>query len=123
LRCESDYQRLPNGVVIWREGYAEHLKVRGEDGHFDVVGHGTPSDISGMNASEVADSVRGSAGFNGQDVRLLSCETGSPEESFAQDLADNLGVNVQAPTSNIYVSGRGGISFDPNGSFQVFGPS
>jgi len=98
------------------------LKVPGEDGYFDVVGHGTPSDVSGMSPAELAAKVEGNPGWGGQNVRLLSCSTGCPSGSYAQDLANQLGVTVKAPTTDFLVSSRGGITFLDGGSWQWFRP-
>jgi hypothetical protein len=35
-------------------------------------------------------------GWHGQDVRLLSCSTGCPSGTYAQELANDLGVTAQA---------------------------
>jgi RHS repeat-associated protein len=78
------------------------------DGYFDVIGHGLPNEIEGMSADELADLLRKeNSGWNGQNVRLLSCWTACPSGSFAQDLANNLGVDVVAPTTEIEASSRG----------------
>jgi filamentous hemagglutinin len=86
------------------------LKIPGEEGYFDVIGHGTPTTVSGMSADEVEQIIRQQPAWQGQDVRLLSCSTGGcPVEGgapIAQQLADFLGVGVKAPTSVFLVSGR-----------------
>lgn len=98
--------------------YAER---HADDGIYDVVGHGTPNDIAGYSAQEVADRISPTLG--GRVVRLLSCETGSPSGSFAQDLANNLGVTVQAPTTNIGASGSGKtLFFETGGEWKWFTP-
>jgi len=98
-----------------------------EEGYFDVIGHGTPTDISGMPASDVAAAVRETPSWNGQDVRLLSCSTGgcpiNGGESIAQQLADALQVHVKAPTTDILIDGRGKITFDPGGTWKIFSPA
>ena len=76
-----------------------------------------------MSRAEVANVVRETPSWAGQDVRLLSCSTGCPTGSFAQDLASELGVGVKAPTTDIYVTGRGGVSFDPGGEWRWFYPA
>lgn len=98
------------------------LKVPGEEGYFDVVGHGTPSDVSGMSPAELAAKLEANPGWGGQNVRLLSCSTGCPSGTYAQDLANQLGVTVQAPTTDFLVSGRGGITFLDGGGWQWFRP-
>jgi hypothetical protein len=92
------------------------------EGYYDVIGHGTPGSIEGRSAAEVADRIRVASG--GQNVRLLSCQTGCPTGNFAQDLADRLGVRVQAPTSDIGASGRGNsLEFFDGGEWRWFDPS
>ena len=38
----------------------------------------------------------------GQPIRLLSCDTGSSNSGFAQNLANKLGVVVEAPTKLVW---------------------
>jgi len=108
--------------AIWNARRAPH-----EEGYFDVIGHGTPTDISGRSAPDVAAAVRATPSWNGQDVRLLSCSTrGCPingGESIAQELADALQVQVKAPTTDILVDGRGKITFDSGGTWKIFSPA
>ena len=66
-----------------------------EPGYYDVIGYGSPNSLAGQSAVEIADKLRVSSG--GQNIRLLSCWTACPSGSFAQDLANNLGVRVMAP--------------------------
>ena len=98
------------------------MRVKPEAGVFDVIGHGTPSSVSGMSASDLAGAIRARPGWGGQDIRLLSCSTGCPTGTFAQDLANDLGVVVRAPTSDIFVSSRGGITFENGGGWRIFSP-
>ncbi len=76
-----------------------------EEGYYDVIGHGSPSDLAGRTPAELADHIRVASG--GQNIRLLSCQTGRPAGDFAQSLADDLGVRVTAPTTDIGASGSG----------------
>ena len=98
------------------------MRVPGENGYFDVIGHGTATDVSGMSPGELAARIRGNGGWGGQNVRLLSCSTGCPTGTYAQELANELGVTVQAPTTDFYVSSRGGVTFDPGGGWAFFSP-
>lgn len=98
------------------------LKVPAEPGYFDVIGNGTPTDVSGLSPSELADQIESNPGWGGQNVRLLSCSTGCPSGTYAQDLANDLGVTVQAPTTDVWVSSRGVIHFDPGGDWAYFSP-
>jgi len=91
-----------------------------EEGLFDVIGHGTPNDIAGQSPSQIADRIR--VASDGQDIRLLSCQTGCSAGTFAQDLADELGVRVKAPTSDIASSGRGNTLNMFGGDWRWFDP-
>ena len=96
-----------------------------EEGFFDVIAHGTPTSIADMPASEVADIIRETPSWQGQPVRLLSCSTACPIDGgppVAQQLADDLGVSVKAPTTEIIVSSRGTMSLEDGGEWVVFTP-
>ena len=51
--------------------------------------------------------MKESGSFKGNAIRLLSCNTGNGDYSFAQGLADGLGVPVKAPTSYLWVTPQG----------------
>lgn len=92
-----------------------------EEGYFDVLGHGCPNDIAGYSPAEVAEKIRPLSG--GQDIRLLSCQTGCPRGSFAQDLANEMGVRVMAPTTDIGASGSGkALTVFDGGKWRWFDP-
>jgi hypothetical protein len=91
-----------------------------EGGMYDVIGHGSPNAIAGRSAAEVGDRI--GAASEGQDIRLLSCRTGCPTGSFAQDLANNLGVRVKAPTADIGASSRGNTLDMFGGGWRWFSP-
>lgn len=92
-----------------------------EAGLHDIVGHGSPNSIAGRSATEVAERV--GAVSNGQNIRLLSCQTGCPSGSFAQDLANLLTVRVKAPTTDIGASGRGNtLTIFDGGEWRWFDP-
>lgn len=75
------------------------------DGMLDVVGHGNSNamqiDFPGgprtVTPAEMAAMIRAQPQFNGQPIRLISCETGCDQTGFARQLADELGVPVYAP--------------------------
>jgi hypothetical protein len=88
------------------------------EGYTDVIGHGSPNDLAGMSASELAGKLP-----SGQNVRLLSCQTGCPSGTFAQDLANEMGVRVMAPTTDIGASGSGKtLTIFDGGEFRCFIP-
>ena len=101
-----------------------------KEGFFDFAAHGTSNSIeygtrdNKMNAREVARIIMHNESYNGEKVRLLSCSTGSTEDGFAQQLANALGVEVEAPTDILYVypDGRMMVGFDGTGEMKIFRP-
>ena len=56
--------------------------------------------------------IRHTKGWNGQNIRLLSCSTGQRVEGdycFAEELANALGVKVKAPNDVLYIVENGEI--------------
>ena len=51
--------------------------------------------------------IQNSDGYNGQAIRLLSCNTGSLDDGFAQNLANKLNVKVSAPTNYLWATKNG----------------
>lgn len=88
-----------------------------KDGYFDIAAHGATNYIeygeSGkiMSARELANIIKRDPTYNGEKIRLLSCDTGATDDGFAQDLANALGVEVEAPNDVLLVA--------PNGKFEV----
>jgi hypothetical protein len=121
--------------------------VTPEPGFEDFGMHGTPDSVeyytnSGTrtyyNAHEFADILRADNAYNGGNIRLLSCNTGGSSEGFAQQLANELKVDVKAPTEPLWVDENGnmfitdsevlaqmwydGEKVNPTGVFKVFHP-
>lgn len=76
-----------------------------------------------------AEVVRADGAWNGKPITLFSCETGQARPdggSFAQDLANELGVAVTAPTELAWSSGGDFYStsgsYDASGQLQPDGP-
>ena len=100
--------------------------------------HGTPQAVQGgdgsmMDAAQFAEQVRKRTDWDGQSpVRLFSCDTGSAPDGFGQQLADQLGVNVTAPTKPVWSTSNGspfvtdmdpitgGPVWPPNGGWVEF---
>jgi len=93
----------------------------GPDGQFDVIAHGNETQIEIntaegaklVDASEAADYIRAADGYDGQDVRLLSCSTGADADGFAQQLANELGVKVTAPNDILWSRPDGSLEVAP----------
>jgi hypothetical protein len=85
------------------------------DGWFDVVAHGTSQQVEVMTSKGpalvdhrvAARLIQQEPGYQGQPIRLLSCETGACDAGFAQHLANRLGVPVQAPTELLWAYDNG----------------
>ncbi|MBD5080275.1 MAG: hypothetical protein HDT44_00735 [Ruminococcaceae bacterium] len=93
------------------------------EGYTDIVCHGSPDEllIYGLDgeewsysAKEAANIIRNSKEYDGKAVRLISCSTGKGENCIAQQIADELGVNVLAPNEIISVDVNGEMFISDN---------
>lgn len=106
--------------------YAEDLRqayhlygIKPKDDYYDVVIHGSPKSLEYehkfiINAETLAYIISGRRDFHGDDIRLLSCNTGVKDNNgqcVAQEVANILKVKVLAPT--------GILNFNPNGTLTV----
>jgi filamentous hemagglutinin len=91
-----------------------------KNGVFDVVAHGGTAIIlithNGktleINSRTAAKLIKAKSGYKrGQPIRLLACNTGASANGFAQNLANKLGVIVEAPTKVVWAY--------PNGRYVV----
>jgi hypothetical protein len=93
------------------------------DGYFDVVAHGSPNkiQIETLNGPVLVDHrtaarlIEQQPGYNGQNIRLFSCSTGACDTGFAQNLANKLNVEVQAPTDLLWAYPNGKTVVAPKG--------
>ena len=129
--------KLPQGFSAFPEGDAlnERIKkVRPDGNKFDVAMHGSPTAVAfggneaNMSPHLLAQIIRHSEGYHGQDVRLLSCSTGSSVDGaycFAEELANALGVTVWAPNDLLMVNKDGifYIGLDGSGQMVSFSPN
>ena len=111
------------------------------NGYFDVIAYGTPNSIQITHNEQhmmvdhrtAARLIQNSDGYNGQAIRLLSCNAGALDNGFAQNLANKLNVEVYAPTDylwstpngNYFVAGMGNSKvpdMSDIGSFKLFLP-
>lgn len=107
--------------------YFSHISKRADvdrNGVYDVVAHGGQAIIQIESNGETikvdsriaANLIRRKTDYKrGQPIRLLSCNTGSTSFGFAQNLANKLGVVVEAPTKLVWAL--------PNGRYFVAGRS
>lgn len=96
-------------------------KIEPKEGFFDVAMHGTPKavcfgtrDAANMSPRLLADLIKHNPDYNGENIRLFSCETGKTsglpawDYCFAEELSNCLGVIVEAPDDLLYIRLDGG---------------
>lgn len=125
------------GMLVFRPGdpLLKSMQRVKNHGTFDVGIHGGPTSVGyqvkngaahlaenwhSFNHREVASLMR-AHGWNGEPVRLLSCQTGMKSDGFAQDLANTLGVKVEAPNDFLWVypNGRTAVApFNNSGTYM-----
>jgi RHS repeat-associated protein len=90
-------------------------------GIYTVAGHGNPKNVVNgttyLNASALANLIRKDSKFQKQPVMLGSCNTGKQfmgRDSFAQNLANELGTPVTAPLAGAWYNEQGLVGAGPN---------
>ncbi len=129
--------KLENGFACFPDGdqLNENVKrVKPLKTYFDVAMHGSQtavgfgSEEANMSPRLLASVIRHSNGWDGQKVRLLSCNTGKRIENdycFAEELANALGVKVKAPTDVLYIPPNGEMYVGDSGEgyFETYKPN
>ncbi|WP_226961992.1 MULTISPECIES: RHS repeat-associated core domain-containing protein [Streptomyces] len=122
----------PNGTLIGNDpaSVRNFQNVRNEGRH-DVVAHGSRDGFLAMpegnvNGGQISDAIRNNPNYDGGDLRLMVCHSGSDTSGIAQDLANELGVTVKAPTDMVGTQPALGPGQTPrianNGSWRIFLP-
>lgn len=129
--------KLENGFACFPDGdpLNENVKrIKPLKTYFDVAMHGSQtavgfgSEETNMSPRLLASIIRHSDGWDGQKVRLLSCNTGKRIENdycFAEELANALGVKVKAPTDVLYIPPNGEMYVGDSGEgyFETYKPN
>ncbi|MDY5346845.1 MAG: hypothetical protein SPG37_04445 [Eubacteriales bacterium] len=129
--------KLKNGFSCFPDGdpLNENVqKVAPLKSYFDVAVHGSPSAVGfgtvelNMSPRLLAAIIRHTKGWNGQNIRLLSCSTGKRVDGdycFAEELANALGVKVKAPNDTLYIVENGElyVGLFKGGAFETFKPN
>ena len=107
-------------------------RVKKEEGLYDVGLHGTAQYVAAfgerIDYKSLWKAIRSREDYAGQDIRLVSCSTGSEDEKgfcFAQALADCSGKRVIAPSDKIWIMPDGRLLvgeswLSPNGVMRSF---
>lgn len=98
------------------DAYSATGDVPKYDGEYVIDIHGTPDSVGvldpdgawhEMTAQQFAGELK-KTGWDGKEpIRLFSCDTGKDPNGFAQQLADELGVKVTAPTEPVWSTKNG----------------
>ena len=112
--------------------YVESFSIEEEEGFKDVFLHGSSSSVQikkegklvNLSPTEFVDELY-KRGYNGEDIRLASCETGKGDNSFAQQVSKIIGGKVKAADSDVYYAPNEGVLFvgDPlrnTGKWRIF---
>ncbi|MFS0733898.1 hypothetical protein ABC304_03480 [Microbacterium sp. 1P10UB] len=133
-KTDAGWHFLPKGD----RDAASHVPIY--PGEYALDLHGSPQQVQGgdgtmMDAATFADVVRRRTDWDGQTpIRLFSCDTGADPDGFAQQLSNNLGVDVTAPTKPVWSQPNGAPfvtdidpvtgapAWPPNGAWVQFSP-
>ena len=109
----ADPISLPGPGVAW---VAKRIVSR--PGYQDVIVHGTRETVAikvkgewkHLSAEQLATRIREGGAWEGGNIRLVSCSTGTIPKGLACELAAELGVKVLAPDGVIVVHPQGGMT-------------
>ena len=120
IELEKDYATAGLMFISHRDNlYKYAIKVPAIEGFEDVTFHADRNSFMVLNPltsdlekrlspKQVARLIKNSNNYNNTNIRLLSCQSGyGGEESLAQQLADELGVTIQAPTEILAIDNTG----------------
>lgn len=98
------------------ELYRRMKKVKPLEGYYDVMGHsdgysliyGDLNDIddepgTAFTMKELKAVIHSDESYKGGPIRVVACDAGGTTDGLAQKLADEMGVEVLAPTASVYV--------------------
>lgn len=124
--------KIQHGISAFPEedAIARNVKaVPPVEGYFDFGCHGMPTSVAfgshepNMSPSLLAEYIRHHPDYTpGEGIRLLSCSTGKPQGvdyCFAEELANIMGVNVMAPSEDIFIRHDGTFCVGRNGKGEM----
>jgi hypothetical protein len=118
---ESDPMRSQAEMVAPREGvYTVDLH-----GSPDYTVAGTSGGDVSLSPADLGSIIRSDPNWQGEPIRLLSCSTGqipaSGDDPFAQQLSDNMGVEVSAPNGPAFNDAEGKVFSLEGAQVDAFG--
>ena len=102
--------------------YEKAKKIKPIPDYQDVVIHGDKTGFSYkdkdgnetlLNVSEFTKLLKESGLYKGGKIRLISCEVGADDAHTAQWFADDMGVEVLAPTDIVWIDDNGEMTIGP----------
>ena len=101
-------------------------KVKKDPGYTDVAIHGSKDSVGvwrikngeeefiDLDQRRLATFLKHDKGYIRGKIRLLSCSTGHPDGTFAQNLANKMGVVVRAPSDLLHIWFNGNMVIGPD---------
>ena len=108
---DRTYKNLANVPPI--DGY-EDIAVHADPYSFGFVDPVTEETVQSADAKFFANRVRESEKYTGGNIRLIACESGKLDNGIAQQFANEMGVQVLAPTKIVYTNSQGFIVLADN---------
>lgn len=106
------------GSPAWDAPFRSCPRIPPLPGHYDVIAHGTARTVeiqdphgnwTEISIKDLADRIRAQSDYvPGTPIRLVSCHTGADPSGVGQQLSNELGVPVLAPTQFVYPHQPGG---------------
>lgn len=99
--------------------YINAKKIKPIEGYQDIVIHGSKNGYcykdkdgkeTAVNPTEFSDMLKNSGLLTGDKIRLISCEAAAEGANVAQWLADDLGIEVLAPSDIVWVDHDGNMT-------------
>ena len=112
------------------------LNIKPIQGYEDIISHGDGKYFYAYgndgteykySPKEFVELIKNSQNYNGGAIRLLACDAGALVNGTAQQIANELKVNVLAPTKALWIYPDGDMfvastRFERDGEWKVFRP-
>jgi RHS repeat-associated protein len=121
MQCGGPISFLDRSDPVNEGIYQKFLRSERAPGYQDILIHGAENapgfEVSGkfVSPSGLADALRANPAYAGGPIRLLACRAGYEWGGAAQQLSDELGVPVMAPTDDLWIHRDGSMTIGPTG--------